>query len=99
MFKLVINTFAEETLEKVSLKDKRTFMRLSKALDELEQNGLQSSNITALKNAPKIFRKRVGRWRILFTLEREIINVWIIAIEKDTDKDYKRWINFITYHM
>lgn len=98
MFKLIINEFAEETLEKVSQKDKRTFLRLSKALDEMEQKGLQSSNINALKNAPKIFRKRVGRWRILFTLERQVINVWIVAIEKDTDKDYKRWINFIVYH-
>jgi len=48
-----------------------------------------------LKNAPKIFRKRVGRWRILFTIERKKIDVWIIAIEKDTDKDYKRWIAYI----
>lgn len=98
MFELIINSFAEETLEKVSQKDKRTFLRLSKALDEMEQKGLQSSNIKALKNAPKIFRKRVGRWRILFTLERQVINVWIVGIEKDTDKDYKRWINFIVYH-
>ena len=59
MYKLIINAFAEETLEKVSLKDKKTYLRLSKALDSLEQNGLQSSNITSLKNAPKIFRKRL----------------------------------------
>ncbi|HHT9138752.1 MAG TPA: hypothetical protein ACFYEK_16100 [Candidatus Wunengus sp. YC60] len=67
MFKLIINTFAEETLEKVSLKDKKTFYRLS----------------------------RVGRWRILFTVKHQVINVWIVAIEKDTDKDYKRWIDYI----
>ena len=97
MFKLIVNTFAEETLEKVSLRDKKTFYRLSKALDELEEKGLQSSNVKSLKNAPKIFRKRVGRWRILFTVKLQIINVWIVAIEKDTDKDYKRWIDYITY--
>ncbi len=96
MFKLIVNTFAEETLEKVSLRDKKTFYRLSKALDELEEKGLQSSNVKFLKNAPKIFRKRVGRWRILFTVKLQIINVWIVAIEKDTDKDYKRWIDYIT---
>jgi len=38
MFKLIINTFAEETLEKVFQKDEKTFHRLSKALDNLEQN-------------------------------------------------------------
>ena len=96
MFKLIANTFAEETLEKVSLRDKKTFYRLSKALDELEEKGLQSSNVKSLENAPKIFRKRVGRWRILFTVKLQIINVWIVAIEKDTDKDYKRWIDYIT---
>ncbi len=96
MFKLIVNTFAEETLGKVSLRDKKTFYRLSKALDELEEKGLQSSNVKSLKNAPKIFRKRVGRWRILFTVKLQIINVWIVAIEKDTDKDYKGWIGYIT---
>jgi len=35
MFKLIVNAFAEETLEKVSLRDKKAFYRLSKALDEL----------------------------------------------------------------
>lgn len=95
MYKLIINTFAEETMERVYQKDKKTFHRLSKALDNLEQKGLRSSNIKSLKNAPKIFRKRVGRWRILFTIERQTIDVWIIAIEKDTDKDYKRWITYI----
>lgn len=96
MFKLIVNTFAEETLEKVSLRGKKTFYRLSKALDELEEKGLQSSNVKSLKNAPKIFRKRVGRWRILFTVKLQVINVWIVAVEKDTDKDYKRWIDYIT---
>jgi len=65
-------------------------------LDELEEKGLQSSNVKSLKNAPKIFRKRGGRWRILFTVKLQILNVWIVAIEKDTDKDYKRWIDYIT---
>lgn len=96
MFKLIINKFAEETLEKVSHKDKKVFRRLVTSLDELEKKGLQGSNIKPLKNAPKVFRKRIGRWRILFTLERQVINVWIIAIEKDTDKDYKRWISYIS---
>jgi mRNA-degrading endonuclease RelE of RelBE toxin-antitoxin system len=95
MFKLVINEFAEETMEKVFQKEKMAFRRLADALDDLEQKGLLSSNVKSLKNAPKIFRKRVGRWRVLFTIKAQIIDVWIIAIEKDTDKDYRRWISYI----
>lgn len=95
MYKLVINEFAEETMEKVFQKEKMVFRRLAGALDDLEQKGLLSSNVKSLKNAPKIYRKRVGRWRVLFTIKGKIIDVWIIAIEKDTDKDYKRWISYI----
>ena len=95
MFKIIINAFAEETIKNISKKDKKAFHRLSDALDDLGRKGLQSSNIKPLKNALKIFRKRVGRWRILFTIEGQAIDVWIVAIEKDTDKDYKRWITYI----
>lgn len=56
MFKLIINAFAKEMLEKISQKDKIVFRMLAKALDELEQKGLQSSNVKSLKNAPRIFR-------------------------------------------
>ena len=70
--------------------------KLGKEWKELKEKGLQSSNGKSLENAPKIFRKRVGRLRILFTVKLQVINVWIVAIEKDTDKDYKRWIDYIT---
>ncbi|MFH1429131.1 MAG: hypothetical protein ABIH39_05235 [Candidatus Margulisiibacteriota bacterium] len=97
MYELIVNKFAEETLDQVARKNNKAYIRLSDSLDELEQNGLQASNVKPLKNAPKIFRKRTGRWRILFTIRHKIIDVWIIGIEKDTDKDYKRWINLISY--
>lgn len=38
------------------------------------------------------------RWRILFTeskKEKNVFDIWIIDIEKDTDKDYERWKKYI----
>ena len=96
MYELVINSIAEEVLTTLSLKNKKVFGRISKALDEWEEKGLKASNTKKLTSSEKIFRKCVGRWRILFTIEDKIINVWIVAMEKDTDKDYRKWIRYIS---
>ncbi|MBI2453901.1 hypothetical protein HYV58_01845 [Candidatus Peregrinibacteria bacterium] len=67
----------------------------SDSLDELEQKGLLAPNIKKLSGAKNIFRKRVGRWRILFTNENTVFKIWIIAMEKGTKQDYFKWIMYI----
>ena len=98
MFELVINKFAEDTLNRLSARDKKNFLKIVNALDEIEIKGEKSSNTRLLKNTNGVFRKRTGRWRILFTLNGKTIDIWIIAVEKNTHKDYKKWINYISYH-
>jgi len=93
---VIVHELAQETLKKLFLKDKKSFNKISIALDELEKKGLKASSIKKLSSTNKIFRKRVGRFRILFTVNLKTFNVWIIAIEKDTKKDYKVWIKYIT---
>ena len=96
MHEVVIHELAQETLKKLSLKDKKSFDKISVALDGLAKNGLKLSGVKKLSSVNKIFRKRVGRFRILFTFDVKTFHVWIIAIEKDTKKDYKVWIKYIT---
>jgi len=57
MFKVIVNTFVEETLEKVFLRYKKTFYRLSKALDELEEKGLRVRMLSLWKMLPKYSEK------------------------------------------
>ena len=99
MFKVIVHNVAEDTLVSLFKSDKIMFGRICDALDSLEEKGLESSNLKKLTGTKDIYRKRVGRWRILFTFHENIIDVWIVAVEKDTRKDYNRWIRHITYHV
>jgi mRNA-degrading endonuclease RelE of RelBE toxin-antitoxin system len=83
-------------LKKLELRNKTSLRKIFEALDSLEELGLKSSGIKKLKNSNGIFRKRAGRFRILFTIQDSKINVWIIGIEKDSSKDYSRWISYIS---
>jgi len=96
MYEVIIHELAQETLKKLFLRDRKSFDKISISLDGLAKKGLKLSGIKRLSSANKIFRKRVGRFRILFTVNAKTFHIWIIAIEKDRKKDYKVWIKYIT---
>ena len=96
MFDVRVNKLAEDFLKGLSLKSKISLRKILGALDSLEELGLESSNIKKLRGKSKIFRKRIGRFRILFTMQDKKIDIWVIAIEKDSKKDYPRWISYIS---
>ncbi len=48
----------------------------------------KQSNIKNIGN--NIYRKRLQRWRLLYTIDIPTITFWILDIEKDTKKDYKK---------
>ncbi|MFH1545978.1 MAG: hypothetical protein ABIE14_01210, partial [Patescibacteria group bacterium] len=75
MFNLIVNKLAENVLKRMELRNKTSFRRISEALDSLEELGLESPNVKKLKGANRIFRKRTGRFRILFTLQHKRIDV------------------------
>ena len=65
-------------------------------INRLEEKWFSSSSVKNIWDG--IYRKRVMRWRILFTeskKEKNVFDIWIIDIEKDTDKDYERWKKYI----
>lgn len=93
---LIVHEIAETVLENLARTDQKMFLRVSDALDDLQEHGLRSRHIKKLTTNKKIFRKRVGRWRLLFTVDQRIIHVWIIALKRSNEKDYRKWISFIS---
>ncbi len=97
MYKLELTKKAEDKLNYLKNNDKNTFFILVSELKKLQKFWL---NLTNIKNIwDNIFRKREWRWRILFTIDDFLITIWIIEIEKDTQKDYKMWKNYIISKM
>ncbi len=64
-------------------------------VDELERCGPWISQVKKLSGTRNGWRFRFGRYRAIFTFDNETITIWFIDIEKDTKKDYQRWIPFL----
>ena len=94
----------------LSAKARKNFLILKKskqgeairnALRAIQSNPVEGLNIKRLKKVAQGYRKRIGRYRILYTYNpnEEVIKVWIIDIEKDTKKDYDRWLQYILQNL
>ena len=94
MIEVVVEKRAEKALLDM---DRGSQNRVIKAIDSLSEKGLSSSNVRSLSGMKGVFRKRVGRWRILFTYEKAgpLLRIWIIALEKSTKKDYTQWLKYV----
>lgn len=88
---------AEKFLKDCQKKDQKLLGIILNAVDELAEKHLEATNIKSLTGVSQGFRKRVGRHRILFTVHYEegAMKIWIIDIEKDTKKDYQKWIAYL----
>lgn len=95
MAQIIIQCLAQETIEELFDKNQKQYKQIEKALSELAQKGLRASRIKKLAGTKNIYRKRTGRWRILFTVAGETFKIWIIAMEKGTKQDYFKWIFYI----
>lgn len=92
MYNLKIYKKAKETLDFLKLQNNLELKNIISSLDEIKDNWLNWNNIKNIWD--NIFRKRTWRWRILFTVD-DFFHIWIIDIEKDTKKDYKKWKEYI----
>lgn len=96
MHNLKIYKKAKNTLDNLKIENNLDLKNIIFSLDEINEKWLNSSNIKNIWD--EIFRKRIWRWRILFTVD-EFFHIWIIDIEKDTKKDYKKWKGYIISRM
>jgi len=92
MYNLEIHKKAKETLDYLKKKNKDILLSIINSLDEIIKKWFEVSNVKNIWDW--IFRKRTWRYRILMTKDKKELNkihIWIIELEKDTKKDYKKW--------
>ena len=93
MHRLILQKKASSCLKYLFVKDKTMHNYIINSLKDLQDRWTKSDNI---KNIWEwIYRKREWRWRILFTIDNDEINIWIIEQEKDTKKDYNKRKRYI----
>ncbi len=75
--------------------DAAMFRKFLGLVNELEQHGTRIPQAKKLVGTKNGWRLDFGRYRALFSLDRNRITIWLIAMEKDTRKDYSRWITYL----
>lgn len=96
MYKLKLYKKAKNELDILKKKNSKYLKNIIDSLDEISKNGLNISNIKNIWD--NIYRKRTWRYRILLTIDnytKNLIHIWIIDIEKNTKKDYKKRKSYI----
>ena len=92
MWEVILQNKAQDALNYIKKYESSSFDSMISLLKELESKWWNRDKLKDIGNG--IRRIRAWRWRILCTCKKNIY-VWIIAIEKDTDKDYERWKEYI----
>ena len=93
MSKLILQIKAQEALDYLKEHGHKDFKYILSELQKIEKSWRSYQKFKIIWNWIK--RVRVWRRRILCEEISGIIYVRIIAIEKDTKKDYDRWKNYI----
>ena len=92
MWEVILQNKAQETLDYLYKYEKSFFDTVINILEELSIKWRNRDKLKDIGNWVK--RIRAWRRRILCTHKKNIY-VWIIALEKDTDKDYGRRKKYI----
>ena len=78
MFKLIILPDAEDFLKKLAFSDRDHFLRVRNVVASLQQDPFQGK---PLKHTLKgCYSLRVGMYRIIYTVDRKIITVYVLDI-------------------
>ena len=76
-------------------RDAAMFRKFVGFVDQLEHHGVRTPHVKKLVGTKNGWRLDFGRYRALFSFEGNVITIWIIFMEKDTKKDYQRWITYL----
>jgi mRNA interferase RelE/StbE len=61
--------------------DKALAKKITRCLQQLEQNPRSQPNIKALKgDLAGLYRYRIGDYRVIYSIEDEIVRVFVVAI-------------------
>lgn len=76
-------------------RDAAMFRKFITLVDQLGQRGVRMPQAKKLIGTKNGWRLDFGRYRALFSFSGNIITIWLIFMEKDTKKDYQRWIAYL----
>ncbi|MDO8581665.1 MAG: hypothetical protein Q7S16_02205 [bacterium] len=76
-------------------RDAVMFKKFVGFVNQLEQHGVQTPHVKKLVGTKNGWRYDFGRYRALFSLDGDMITIWLVVMEKDTRKDYQRWITYL----
>lgn len=76
MYQVLLKKSAQKELEKLP---SESLARIVNAIDELTQRGTTSSQIKKLHDPLSGFRKRIGNYRILFDIKKDLIIIHRIS--------------------
>ncbi len=76
-------------------RDGAMFRKFVVLVNHLEQHGVRIPQVKKLVGTKNGWRLDFGRYRALFSFAGKMITVWLIGMEKDTKKDYQRWIAYL----
>jgi len=98
---MIIQLSEQAVRSLLKIKSKKTKEVVKNSISELSEKGFDASNIKKLTGLKNGYRKRVGRYRILFSFHSRIktVKIWIIELKKDSKKDYRKWIEYIISHL
>ena len=82
-YRVLLDKPADKSLDKLNPKIKETILF---ACTELEQFSEKTRNIKKLKYPFNGFRRRVGKYRILFLVNNKKIEIYKIGLRKDIYK-------------
>lgn len=75
----------ERALQELNKLEIQVSLRIYKKIEELKK-GFQSKDIKKIKGENKL-RLRIGNYRVLFSLENNIITIWKVGLRKNIYKN------------
>ena len=72
--------FSRQTEKRLDRMDRATYERIERRLDDLEQNPYDPRISKLLKGLEEMRSSRVGRWRIIYTVNTSVKLIYVIAV-------------------
>jgi len=97
MYKLEFRTRAHKNIQDIAKNYNDELLFIDQWFSDLEQNWLSASSIKDIwrTNGGLIYRKRIWRRRVVFMIKWNTLDIFLIEIEKNTNKDYNVRLDYV----
>mgnify|MGYP007050474216 CR=1 FL=1 len=97
MYKLEFRTRAYKNIQDISKFYNQDLPIIDQWFSDLQQKWINTTNIKEIWRIKwdLIYRKRVGRRRIVFMINWVSLDIFLIELEKSTSKDYNDRLDYV----